>query len=81
MDLFLDPFRGVYQPQQQQLPPRENEEHRDGEGKAIEDPHTTQEGPSSTSGGVGAVTLPTVPSDLVGTYLILWSLLSEICPY
>ena len=77
-------IEGVHQQQQQQhelKQPREDEEHTDGEEGAVEDSNTTQEGPDSFSGGVGVVTSLIVPTDLVGEYLILWSLLPDICPY
>jgi len=50
----------------------------DGEEGVVEDPHMTQEGPNTASGGVGAVTFSIVPPDPVGEYLIPWPLLPDI---
>ena len=66
-------IKGVHQPPQQQRYeelPREDEEHRDGEGGGVQDPHISQEEPDNIGGDVDAVTPHVVPFDPVGEYLI-----------
>ena len=83
--LVFGPIRGAHQPQQhqqhEQEHPRVAVEHQDGEERAAEDPHTTQEGPNNASGDVDRVTPPIVSSHPIGEYFISWSLLPDICPY